>query len=146
MHYDNELEHISGLSNLKKDLSREAFIDVPTNELLIPIMDNFEIPNTSIAYKSSDFPKLETGAGIKFYVARKKPRNNINACQGDCKCGVGLKCGNQKYVYVKPKSLQRFSLDERLVSGQIYIDVESKYLIVKFDTQGVPWFNLDNYK
>jgi hypothetical protein len=144
MDFDNELEDLIGISNLNKDLSRKSFVNIDTDELFIPIIGNFEISDSSVASKDSNFPKLETGGGIKFKVARRYPRANINHCQGDCKCGVGFRCGNEKYIYVKPKSVQTFSQEDRLASGQILIDIESNYLIVSFDTEGINWLTLDS--
>jgi hypothetical protein len=141
--FDEDFEDFLQIDNLMLDSSREAYVDIDANELYIPILEGY-VFNSNLKTNNDEFPKVEIGAGIKYKVARKKPRSNPNRCQGDCKCGVGFRCGNDKYVYLKPKSVEQFNLEDRLASGQILIDVVNHYYVVEFDTIGIDWLFLDN--
>lgn len=143
MYLDSQFEEDYEMQNLEYDSTREAYIDVDSNEFFIPIQEgyvlNFRQPKNGVKN-----PVKEIGGGIKYKIARKNPRSNPNKCQGDCKCGIGFRCGNEKYVYVKSNFVESFNFEDREASGKLLVDTENHFLIVRFDTVDIPWLELDN--
>lgn len=143
MDMDAQFEEDYKIDNLNYDSDRESYINIDANELYVPIQVGY-ILNLNNPKNGIKNPVKEVGAGIKFNVARKKPRSDPNKCQGDCKCGVGFRCGNSKYIYAKSNNSDHFNFEDREAVGKIFIDEDNHYLIIKFTTQDIPWVELNN--
>ena len=140
--FDSEFQEEIGVHNLILDHEREAYINIDENRLYIPIQPDYKIINYS-----SNLPKVtEVGAGIKFKLARLKPRKNKSKCQGDCKCGIGFRCGSVKHIYIdfETNSIDDFNIENREVIAKQLIDTDENYYILEFLTKNINWIELDN--
>lgn len=142
MDFDSKFQEDYQIGNLNYDSLRESYLDLDANELFIPIKEGYTL---NFAQPDNDIknPIKEAGAGIKFKIARLNPRENPTKCQGKCKCGVGFKCGNEKYIYAKSNLVESFDFENREASGRVYIDIENNFLIIRFDTVDIPWVILN---
>ncbi|HLS10895.1 MAG TPA: hypothetical protein VK050_01910 [Flavobacteriaceae bacterium] len=139
---DSEFQEEIGVHNLILDHKRQAFINIGENRVYIPIQPDYEIVGMS-----SSFPKVtEVGAGIKFKLARLKPSKDPTKCQGDCKCGIGFRCGSVKHVYIdfETYSIGNFNIEDREVIAKQLIDTDGNYYILEILTTNINWIDLED--
>lgn len=140
--FDSEFQEEIGIHNLILDHERQAYINIGENRIYIPIQPDYDIVGMS-----SNFPKVkEVGAGIKFKLARLKPRKDPTKCQGDCKCGIGFRCGSVKHVYIdfETHSIGDFNIEDREVIAKQLIDTDGNYYILEVLTTNINWIDLED--
>lgn len=141
MDFDNVFENESGINNLSLDNQRDVFIDVIENKLYIPINPGYNVNQPNF---DSNVPKIkEVHGGIKFNLARKNASEDPSKCQGNCKCGIGFRCGSTGSVTIKTSHRVNFNPIEREAVAKQFIDIENDYYILEFVTI-IDWNKLKN--
>jgi hypothetical protein len=144
MNFDKEFENEFGIYDLNVDQQRDIFINISESKLYIPVNSGFSVIENSTL--NSGDPKIkikEIHGGIKFTIARKDPREDPSKCQGNCKCGVGFRCGSTKSVTIKTSDRINFNTDNREAVAKHYLDFENNYYVLEFVTI-IDWNLLNN--
>lgn len=139
MEFDGEFEKTFGIESISLDKKREAYLDTDENKLYVPINENYVIKGVN---SKSDIKEIS--GGVKIYIARKNPRENPDACQGGCKCGIGFRCGRQYVITIKPKMSTTFDEVKREALAKHYIDTVKNYYIMEFLTKNINWEKLND--
>jgi len=147
--FDSDFERKMGVSNLKIDDSRKSFIDIEENKYYVPILPGYSFEDEALL-KSDDDPEIkEVSVNVKFKIARLNPRENPAKCQGDCKCGIGFRCGGSATVKIKvsPKGsnndYDEFNYDTREAIANQYINTKENYYIFEF-IKKIDWKRLND--
>lgn len=144
MDFGKDFEDEFGIYNLTVDNQRAIFIDIGEDKLYIPVNNGFYyIENSTLNSGNPEIKIKEVHGGIKFTVARKNPREDPSKCKGDCKCGVGFRCGSTKSVKIKLSDKVNFDTVDRVAVGKHYLDFENNYYIIEFVTI-MDWKMLQN--
>lgn len=147
--FDSDFEKDMGVSNLNIDDSRKSFIDIEENKYYVPILPGYSFEDETLL-KSDEDPEIkEVSVGVKFKIARLNPRNNPAKCQGDCKCGIGFRCGGSATVKIKVSSkssnndYDEFNYETREAIANQYINTKENYYIFEFVTK-IDWKRLND--
>jgi hypothetical protein len=138
---------------LQIDNSRKSFIDTSENKYYVPILTGYSFVNETLSKSDDDDIKIkEVSVVVKFKIARLNPRKNPSKCQGDCKRGIGFRCGGSVGIKVKKTTANKdgsandyaeFNYETREAIAKQYINTEENYYVFEFITK-IDWKRLND--